>query len=107
MKQTDEQRARRLLRLREEKLAFRWGYFLRDSRFWIVFITILAMLTYTFAGERGLFANRAIWLIAGVFIGRIARDYIWLKDVVDSVPFLEKVLDWGKVQELASQKEAP
>jgi len=105
MKQPDQQRAKRLIRLREEKATFRWTYLLGSFRLWVIATVIMTMLIYTLVGDRGPLLDRAIWLVAGVFVGRILRDYIWLKDVVDAAPFLERVLDWTKVEALASQPE--
>jgi hypothetical protein len=106
MKQSDENRAQRLLQLRKEKAAFRWTYFTRSRRFWMGSVAAILLTSYTVTGERGYAVNRLIWLLAGVFLGRLVRDYIWLKDVVDAGPFLEKVLDWDKVEKLASRAES-
>lgn len=54
----------------------------------------------------GIASNRAIWLLAGLLVGRIIRDFIWLRDIVDSFTFTEKVLDWDKVTELANKQES-
>jgi hypothetical protein len=79
---------------------------LRSPRLWLALIAIACGVTYTLVGDTGLMLNRAIWLLAGVFVGRLLRDWIWLRDVVDSFPFLEKVVDWDAVQRLASETHA-
>ena len=41
----------------------------------------------------------------GIFVWRLIRDWIWLRDVVDGFPFLDKVLDWEAVEKLAKERE--
>ncbi|MEI7780380.1 MAG: hypothetical protein WCJ18_00470 [Planctomycetota bacterium] len=104
MKQSDKSRAQRLLKLRREREAFRLRYMLSHPRTWLAVAVAIGGAAYTLFGNADLLMNRAIWLVIGIFIGRLVRDWIWLKDVVDAFPFMEKVLDWRVVEEIAADR---
>lgn len=106
MKQADQARAQRLLRIRREGARFRRSYFLRSPRFWLSLVWVACGVGYTMVSDAGVMVNRVIWLLTGVFVGRCLRDWIWLRDVVHAFPFSEKVVDWDKVQSLASETDS-
>jgi len=69
-------------------------------------IIVVCILIYSILNPSSdLMMERSIWLVGGVFIGRILRDLVWLKDVVDAFPFMEKVLNWDKVETIAKEKQ--
>jgi len=105
MKQSDKVRAQRLLMLRQDRAAFRVRHIGRGPRLWLTVAVVVGLAAYSIVGDLGLIANRAVWLVVGIFIGRVIRDWIWLRDVVDGFPFLEKVLDWRAVQALAEERD--
>ncbi|WFB37324.1 hypothetical protein P3T73_06060 [Kiritimatiellota bacterium B12222] len=104
MKQSDQARAKRLLKLRTEGANFRWNYLLKSKQFWITIIAIVLMISYAITTPDDLILNRIIFCLMGVFIGRILRDMIWLKDIVDAFPFTEKIMNWEKIESIASDK---
>ena len=104
MNQSDQIRASRLLRVREEGIKFRWNYLLRSKRLMGLAIIAVCILIYSiFNPSSDLLIERSIWLVGGVFIGRILRDLAWLKDSVDAFPFLKKVLNWDKIETIAKK----
>ena len=102
MKQPNNRRAKRLLDMKQQGATFRWNYLLKSRVLWIAIIIcgILAFLSLRYP-TTPLGMHRVIWLLVGVLIGRIIRDLVWLKDIVDAFPFLKEVLDWQKVERLA------
>lgn len=106
MKQPDHKRAQRLLKIKSEGAKFRWSQLYQAKILWIAIIVISILIYFSLTSpETDLALHHFIWLCAGILIGRILRDLIWLKDVVDAFPFLSKVLDWKKVEEYANNKD--
>jgi hypothetical protein len=68
-------------------------------------VAVAGLAAYTFIGSDNLAVNRAAWFVMGIFVWRLIRDWIWLRDVVDGFPFLDKVLDWEAVEKLAKERE--
>ena len=78
---------------------------LRSKRLMGLAIAAVILLVYTiFNPSSDILVERSIWLVGGVFIGRILRDIVWLKDVVDAFPFMNRVLNWEKVEAVAQEK---
>jgi hypothetical protein len=102
MKQKEQTRARRLLRMREEGAKFKWSYLVK-SKIWIPIIIIGIIVPYCMQSD-SIELDRAAFLVLGILIGRILRDMIWIKDIVDGFPFMEKVLNWDKVKEIAEEQ---
>lgn len=105
MKQSEKARAERLLKLRAEGADFRWNYILKSKRTWMVVVVIGLLVSFAVGDPEDLALNRIIFCLTGVFIGRILRDIIWLKDIVDAFPFTEKVINWEKVEKIADQRQ--
>jgi hypothetical protein len=102
MKQTDQENAVYLMEMKKNGATFRWAYFLKSKLLWGAVIVVGSMLAFTIAEPSlDMSMQRVIWLLAGVLLGRILRDMVWLKQSRDSFAFLAKVLDWGKVETLA------
>ena len=104
MKQSNQKRAKRLLKLRSEGARFRWNYFLKSKWLWIASLVIGFLVVGAIVTPEDVGMNRIIFCLLGIFIGRILRDMIWLKDIVDAFPFTEKIINWGKVEEIANKE---
>jgi len=103
MKQSDQTRAKRLLKIRSEGATFRWSYLFKSKRLWLGIIIVPVIMIYA-TGTDDIDFNRIAFFLFGILFGRIARDIIWLKDVVDGFPFLEKILNWHEVEKIAEEK---
>lgn len=71
----------------------------------MVVVVIGLLMSFAVGAPEDLALNRSIFCLTGIFIGRIIRDMIWLKDIVDAFPFTEKVINWEKVEEIADQRQ--
>lgn len=105
MKQTDQARANRLLQIRTEGAKFRWNYILKSKWFWIASAASGILVTGAVKSPDDVVMNRVAFGLLCIFIGRIFRDMIWLKDIVDAFPFTEKIIHWDKVNEFATKEE--
>lgn len=97
---TDHQRAERLRKLHSQGVSWR-RYFLKSPRLWLLALMTIGFLAYALTSPLERFTDRTIWLISGIFMGRVLRDLVWLKDAADSLPFMSKIIDWAKVDALA------
>ncbi|MEM9156567.1 MAG: hypothetical protein AAGB13_16305 [Cyanobacteria bacterium P01_F01_bin.33] len=102
MKQPDRQRARRLLTLRQKGPQFRWHYLLRSTTLRLTVVAVAFACAVAVFAPHEAYVNRMTFLFVGILLGRLARDAMWLKDVVDGYPFLERVLDWKRVEQMAA-----
>jgi len=59
------------------------------------------LVTWSLIDTDAIWLNRVAWMLAGVVVGRIVRDLVWLGSVAENFLFLKKVLDWERVEELA------
>ncbi|MDF7809685.1 hypothetical protein P4E94_19760 [Pontiellaceae bacterium B12219] len=103
MKQNDQTRAKRLLKMQAEGARFRWNYILKSKWLWIALVVIGALVAGAVMTPEDVVMNRVIFCLLGILIGRILRDMIWLKDIVDAFPFTEKIINWDKVKEIANK----
>ena len=51
------------------------------------------------------FKDYISFLGAGLFLGMLLRDGVWIKAIGKSWPFTEKVTDWEKVKKIAESEE--
>ena len=104
MKETDKTKAQRLLKTRAEGTTIPWGHFYKSKRLWIATLVIGTFTVGAVLTPEDLGMNRGIFCLLGLFIGRILRDVVWLKNIADGFPFTEKIVNWDKVKELAKEE---
>lgn len=89
-----------LLYHKEHGYSFR--YILRKSavRYLILFaiVATVIMVNCHYCTEGG-----AEYLLAGLAIGAVLRDFGWIRQGKRAWPLYEKVIDWGKVQDIADK----
>lgn len=105
MKKTDKERAKRLLKFREEGPRAKWHYLLKSKRLWLSVVVILLLVALASVEPVSLMLNRVVYCLLGILIGRVLRDLVWLQDIVDGFSFSRKVIDWTKVEALAQNDD--
>ncbi len=97
---SDRELARRLLETREQGWTYRRFLRLNTRRYLLLFTIHTAVLA--------LFAILGQWLpfylILGMLIGTITREYGWVRSIKRTFPFSLKATDWDKVQAMADGK---
>jgi hypothetical protein len=44
-----------------------------------------------------------LWTVFGVLVGTLLRDWDWIRQIQRDRTFTEKIIDWEKVQQIASE----
>ena len=47
------------------------------------------------------------WMLIGMLLGCVSRDFSWLRAIGKTWAFTEKVTDWDKVSKLAEDGPSP
>jgi hypothetical protein len=98
-KYTDKELADFLLEDRQHP-DWKWRpYFKKNGRRWVFFICYIVLL-FGF----GIFAQ-SWWFcgfVFGLVFGMFSRDRVWLRVQQAVWPFYDKVIDWSKLEKIAS-----
>ena len=102
MTKTDQNTARQLLAKRSRGGRIEWKNLLASKFLWMATITSAGLIVWSMNESDNLFLNRSVWFLAGILGGRILRDIVWMRAGANAFPFLNKVIDWTKVEDLAN-----
>jgi len=69
-------------------------------------ITAAGLIIWSINESDDLILNRSAWLLVGILGGRILRDIVWLRATAKAYPFMNKIIDWTKVEELANSNSS-
>ena len=98
---TDQMLARSLLEMRERGISF-GSHVRRNHTFYSVFaayfVAVLVLLAW-------LQMWLLFYLVAGMCLGALLKDFGWVRATHKVFPFTVKVTDWTKVEDLARDSE--
>lgn len=97
----EQKLAQRLLETREQGWTYRRFLRHHTRRYVLLFVLHgLALLLFA-AFQQWL----PFYLVLGMLIGNIARDYGWARSISKHWPLSLKITDWARVQRMAQGKE--
>jgi len=97
----EQKLARRLLETREQGWTYR-SFLRHHTRRYVLLFVMHGVALLLFASLQQWFP---FYLILGMLIGAIARDYGWARSIKKHWPLSLKITDWANVQRMAAGKE--
>jgi len=79
--------------------AAKWGY--------VILGACLVLVAIIFSATDELWAKGLCLWAAGMLLGAVLRDVGWFRRIKMNWPFTEKIIDWQKVEEIASEDASP
>ena len=93
-------KAKNLIRTRDDGFSI-----LNQFKNWKSGFRFICLILCAFLYYQGV-PSWAVGFCAGYMVGLMLEDFLWFKEIKKSWPFTESVIDWGKVEKLADEKDS-